>query len=140
MISRHVVFDEAVFPIAASPHPTDRLYFLLSEEALVVPPIGTPLLVGSTAPRAAMLELMPILLDSPPPPPGMASIAPCRVAPAVPPGFLPRAVLATRAAPRAAPMTPATPRAALAPLAALRAVPAAPVAPYAASVTPASPA
>jgi hypothetical protein len=67
MISRHVVFDEAVFPIAASPHPTDRLYFLLSEEALVVPPIGTPLLVGSIAPRAAMLELVPILLDSPPP-------------------------------------------------------------------------
>jgi hypothetical protein len=65
VITRHVVFDEAVFPFAASPHPTDSLDFLPLEEAPVVPPIGTPLLAGSTAPRAAALELMPSSLESP---------------------------------------------------------------------------
>jgi hypothetical protein len=75
----------------------------------VVPPIGTPLLARSTMPHAAMLELVPSSLDSPPPPPGAASIAPRRVAPAVPPGFLPREALVTPATPRAAPATPAAP-------------------------------
>jgi hypothetical protein len=105
---------EAVFPFAASPHPTDSLDFLLMEEAPVVPPIGTTLLAGSTVPRVA--TLVPSSPDSAPP--GAVSIAPCQV-PAVPPGFLPcaapttlvtpRAVLASPTAPCAAPAPPASP-------------------------------
>jgi hypothetical protein len=86
VIFRHVVFDQVGFPFAASPHPTDNLDFLLTEEAPVVAPIGTPLLAGSTTPRAATLELMPSSLDSAPL--GAVSTAPRRV-PAVPPGFPP---------------------------------------------------
>jgi hypothetical protein len=76
----------------------------------VVPPIGIPLLAGSTAPRAATLELVPSSLDATPP--GVASTTPRRVAPAVPPSFVPRAAPTTNAAPRAASATPAAPRAA----------------------------
>jgi hypothetical protein len=107
VISRHVVFDEAIFPFAASPHPTDSLDFLLMEEAPVVPPIGTPLLTGSTVPHTATLELVPSSLDSTPP--GVVSTAPRRV-PMVPPGFLPLAAPAIPVAPRAAPTTPVAPR------------------------------
>jgi hypothetical protein len=78
----------------------------------VVPPIGTPLLARSTMPHAAMLELVPSSLDSPPPPLGTASTSPCWVTPAVPPGFLPRAASATPAAPHAASAAPVTPCAA----------------------------
>jgi hypothetical protein len=49
MISRYVVFDEAVFPFATSPHPTNDLDFLLSEETPMILPIGTPLLAGLTS-------------------------------------------------------------------------------------------
>jgi hypothetical protein len=91
----------------------------------VVPPISTPLLAGSTAPRAATLELVPSSLDSTPP--GAVSTALRRVA-AVPPGFLPRAAPATPATPRVAPTTPATPCA----------VPTSPTAPCAALAPPAS--
>jgi hypothetical protein len=62
VISRHVVFDEAVFPYATSPHRATDLQFLLSETAPVVSPIGTCLPAGSTAPRAATLE--PSLTDA----------------------------------------------------------------------------
>jgi hypothetical protein len=62
VISRHVVFDEAVFPYATSPHRATNLQFLLSETAPVVSPIGTCLPAGSTAPRAATLE--PSLTDA----------------------------------------------------------------------------
>jgi hypothetical protein len=78
----------------------------------VVPPIGTPLLAGSTAPRAATLELVPNSLDSAPP--GAVFTAPRRV-PAVPPGFLPHAAPVTPVASRAAPETLVAPRAAPAP-------------------------
>jgi hypothetical protein len=59
VISQHVVFDEAVFPIAASPLSTNDLDFLSSETDPVVFPISAHLLAGSTVPRAATLELEP---------------------------------------------------------------------------------
>jgi hypothetical protein len=59
VISQPVVSDDAVFPFTASPHPTDDLDFLLSEETHMVPPIDTRLPVGPTAPCAAMLKLLP---------------------------------------------------------------------------------
>jgi hypothetical protein len=93
VISQYVVFDEAVFPFAASPHSTDSLNFLLMEEAPVVLPIGTPLLAGSITPD-------------------VVSMAPRRV-PVVPLGFPPRAAPVTPAAPHAAPTTPTAPRAVL---------------------------
>jgi hypothetical protein len=55
VISRYMVFDEAVFPFAASPHRTNYLNFLLSETTHVVPPIGTSLPKGSTAPCVATI-------------------------------------------------------------------------------------
>jgi hypothetical protein len=51
MISQHVVFDEAVFPFVASPHPTNIWIFLLLGETPMVPSIGTPLIAGPTVPR-----------------------------------------------------------------------------------------
>jgi hypothetical protein len=59
VISRHVVFDEAVFPFTASPHQTNDLNFLLSETAPVVPPIGTRLPTGLITPRAATIPPEP---------------------------------------------------------------------------------
>jgi hypothetical protein len=46
MISRHVIFDEACFPFAASPHLTND-YEFLSEMDLVLSPIRTCLNVGT---------------------------------------------------------------------------------------------
>jgi hypothetical protein len=132
VIFRHVVFDEAVFPFATSPHPTDNLDFLLSGETPMVPPIGTPLLASPTVPRATTLELVPSSLEFAPPgtapltAPRAATLASTltrQVALTVPPCFLPRAAPATLVAPRAdlmapaasyvTPTTPATSRAAL---------------------------
>jgi hypothetical protein len=50
-----MVFDEVVFPFAASPHRANDLQFLLSETAPVVPPIGARLPAGSTAPHATTI-------------------------------------------------------------------------------------
>jgi hypothetical protein len=131
VIFRHVVFDEAVFPFVASPHPTDDLDFLLSEETPMVPPIGTPLLASPTAPCVATFELVPSSPESTPPGAApltaprtatSASTPTSQVAPVVPPGFLPCAAPVTPTTPRAdpaapaascaAPRTPATSRAA----------------------------
>jgi hypothetical protein len=42
LISRHVVFDEADLPFSTSPHPTNDLDFLSSDDDLVVLHIGSP--------------------------------------------------------------------------------------------------
>jgi hypothetical protein len=65
IVSRHVVFDEASFPLAASPHLTDLDF--LCESGSSVNPIRTPLTTAGTTTAAA-----------------------CRPAPVVPPGFVPR--------------------------------------------------
>jgi hypothetical protein len=95
------------------------------EEAPLVPPTGSPLLVGVTTPHTATLELVPSSLDSTPP--GAVSMAPHRV-PVVPSGFLSRVAPVTPATQRAAPTTPA----------ALHAVPTSPTTPCVALAPPAS--
>ncbi|XP_039822783.1 uncharacterized protein LOC120684997 [Panicum virgatum] len=40
LISRHVVFDEASFPLSGTPHPTNELDFLQSDHEVSVFPIG----------------------------------------------------------------------------------------------------
>jgi hypothetical protein len=55
VISRHVVFDEAVFPFAASPPLADDLHFLISETTPMISHIGARLPAGSPAPHVATL-------------------------------------------------------------------------------------
>jgi hypothetical protein len=105
----------------------------------MVPLIGTPLLAGPTAPRAATLELVPSSLE--PAPPGAAPLTAPRmatltstpthwIAPVVPPGFLPHSL----------PVTPTAPRADLAALVAFCVAPTTPATSREAPATPASPA
>jgi hypothetical protein len=103
IVSRHVVFDEASFPLAASPHLTDLDF--LCESGFSVNPIRTPhTTVGTTT--AAACQPTPVV------PPGFAPRVIPLAAPAVPPGFQPREVSRTSATPRAAPDSTAAPRAA----------------------------
>jgi hypothetical protein len=102
IVSRHVVFDEASFPLAASPHLTDLDF--LCELGSLVNPIRTPLTTaGTTTPTAC--QPAPVV------PPGLVPQVSPLTTPAVPPGFQPRAVSRTSAAPRAAPDSTAGPRA-----------------------------
>jgi hypothetical protein len=94
IISRHVVFDEASFPLAASPHLTDLDF--LCESGSSVNPIRTPLTTAGTT-TAAACQPAPVV------PSGFAPRVIPRTAPTVPPGFQPREVSRTSAAPRAAP-------------------------------------
>jgi hypothetical protein len=56
VISQHVVFDEAYFPFAASPHPTND-YEFLSEMDSVLSPIGTRLSAGTSVTTAGSLTV-----------------------------------------------------------------------------------
>jgi hypothetical protein len=103
IISRHVVFDEAVFPLAGSSPPIDL-------DSLLEPDPGTtpPRLAPFPAPRAPSppsrvppsTPLVPHAAPSPTP----------RAAPSTPP--TPHVALSTPPVPRVAPSTPPTPRAA----------------------------
>jgi hypothetical protein len=90
IISRHVVFDEDVFPLAGSTPPTDLDSLLESDS--VPPPPPAPRLALLPTPRAAAT------------PPLTTSSAP-RAASSTPPA--PRAATSIMPAPRAAPSTPA---------------------------------
>jgi hypothetical protein len=90
IVSRHVIFDENSFPLAASPSLTDLDF--LCESGSTVSTIGTHLTTAGTstpAPRRPAPEI----------PPGFEPPVAPLPAPAVPPGFLPRA--ATMAVPPA---------------------------------------
>jgi hypothetical protein len=104
IVSRHVVFDEASFPLAASPHLTDLDF--LCESGSSVNPIRTPLTTTGTT-TAAACQPAPVV------PSGFAPQVTPLTALAVSPGFQPREVSRTSAAPRAAPDSTAAPRAAL---------------------------
>jgi hypothetical protein len=110
IISRHVVFDEDVFPLAGSTPPTD-LDSLLESDPIPLPP-PAPRLAPLPAPRVATT------------PPRTTSSAP-------------RAAPSTLPAPRAATSIMPTPRAASSILPAPRAAPSTPPAPRAAPLTPA---
>jgi hypothetical protein len=90
IVSRHVVFDEDSFPLAASPSLTDLDF--LCESGPTVSTIGTHLTTASTSTLAPRQPAPEIPSGFEPP------VAPLP-APTVPPGFLPRA--ATTAAPPA---------------------------------------
>jgi hypothetical protein len=95
IVSRHVVFDEDNFPLAASPSLTDLDF--LYESGPTVSTIGTHLTTAGTstsAPRQPAAEI----------PPGFEPHVAPLPAPIVPLGFLPRA--ATTAAPPAVPDSP----------------------------------
>jgi hypothetical protein len=100
IVSRHVVFDEASFPIAASPHLTDLDF--LCESGSSVNPIRIPLTTAGTT-IAAACRPAPVV------PPGFVPRVTPLPAPAVPPGFHPRAVSRLSAAPCAAPDSTAAP-------------------------------
>jgi hypothetical protein len=117
LVSRHVVFDEDNFPLAASSNITD-LDFLL-ESASTVSTIGTRLpLAGSTT--TAACQPAPVV------PSGFEPLVAPLPTPAVPPDFLPRAASMTPIVPHVAQSsptalgattpTPAAPRSAFAPL------------------------
>jgi hypothetical protein len=111
IVSRHVVFDEDSFPLAASPNLTD-LDFLLESDS-TVSTIRTRLpLAGSTTTAASPPALVV--------PPGFEPLVAPLPTPAVPPGFLPRAASIPTFvhAPGAATPTPVAPRATSAPHAA----------------------
>jgi hypothetical protein len=96
IISRHVIFDEDVFPLAGSTPPTD-LDSLLESDPIPSPP-PAPRLAPLPAPRAATTtSSAPRAAPSTPPAP--------RAAPSILPA--PRAALSTPPTPRAAPSTPA---------------------------------
>jgi hypothetical protein len=102
IVSRHVIFDEDNFPLAASPSIIDLDF--LSESDPTVSTIGTHLTTAGTSTPAPHRSAPDI-------PPGFETPVAPLPAPTVPPGFLPRAV--TTAAPRATPPAPpTTPRAA----------------------------
>jgi hypothetical protein len=88
IVSRHVVFDEDSFPLAASPNPTDLDF--LCESGSTISTVGTRLTTaGTVAPCQPAPEV----------PPGFEPLVAPLPAPVVPPGFLPRA--ASTAASRA---------------------------------------
>jgi hypothetical protein len=100
IISRHVVFDEANFPLAASPHLTNLDF--LCESGSSVNPIRTPLTTAGTT-TAAACEPAPVA------PSGFAPRVTPLTTPAVPPGFQPREVSRTSVASHAAPDSTAAP-------------------------------
>jgi hypothetical protein len=129
IVSRHVVFDEDCFSLAASPNLTD-LDFLL-ESGSTVFTIGTWLpLAGSTT--TAACQPTPVV------PPGFEPLVAPLPTPAVPPGFLPRAASTTPVVPHVAQSSPAAPGAATPTPAAPRAAPESPTAPRVASAPPAA--
>jgi hypothetical protein len=80
IISRHVVFDEDNFPLAAPPNPTDLDF--LCESGCTVSTIGTRLTTtGTVAPCQPAPEV----------PSGFEPLLAPLPAPTPPPGFLPRA-------------------------------------------------
>jgi hypothetical protein len=97
IISRHVVFDDDSFPLAASPSLTDR--DLRCESGPTVSTIGTHLTTACTSPPAPRRPAPEIPSGFEPP---VANLP----APAVPPCFLPRA--ATTAAPPSITIGPST--------------------------------
>jgi hypothetical protein len=78
IVSRHVVFDEATFSLAASPHLTDLDF--LCESGSSVNPIRTPLTTTGTTTAAACQPALVV-------PPGFAPRVTPLPAPTVPPGF-----------------------------------------------------
>jgi hypothetical protein len=124
IISRHVVFDEDVFPLAGSSPPTDLDSLLESDP--ITPPPQAPHLASLPAPRAASMPLLaplpipraaPLTLPAPhttsstiPAPSATPSTLPApRAAPSTPPA--PCAVLSIPLAPCVAPSTTPAPRA-----------------------------
>jgi hypothetical protein len=105
IISRHVVFDEDVFPLAGSTSPTDLDSLLESDP--VTPPPPVPRIAPLPAPRAATT---PPFVLVPAPPAAPSSLPAPRTAPSTPPA--PCATPSTLPAPRAAPSTTPAPRAA----------------------------
>jgi hypothetical protein len=108
IISRHVIFDEDVFPLAGSTPPTDLDSLLESDP---IPPPPAPRLAPLPAPRAAttpplMTSSTPRAAPSTPPAPRVAPSTPptSRAAPSTTP--MPRVAPSTMPAPRAAPSTP----------------------------------
>jgi hypothetical protein len=108
IISRHVVFDKDVFPLAVSSPPTDLDSLL--EFNPVPPPPQAPRLALLPAPRATSTPPLaprpvPCAATSTPPGPHIAPLTPPapRVALSTPPA--PRAASSTIPAPRAAPST-----------------------------------
>jgi hypothetical protein len=94
IVSRHVVFDEDNFPLAASPCLTGLDF--LCESGFMVSTIGTQLTTAGTSTPAPHWTALEIPSSFEPPVAPMA-------APTIPLGFLPRA--ATPAAPRLTPCT-----------------------------------
>jgi hypothetical protein len=104
LISRHVVFDEDMFPLAGSSPPTDLDSLLESDP--VPPPPQAPRLAPLTAPReASMPPLAPLLTPHATSTPSLAPPLMPRAAPPTTP--VPRAALSTPPAPWAAPSTSA---------------------------------
>jgi hypothetical protein len=97
IVFRHVVFDEVSIPLAASPNPTN-LSFLFGSGS-TASTIGTRLTTVGTSTPTPCRTTPKIHL-------GFESLVALLLAPAVPPGFLPR--VATTAAPRVAPTAVAT--------------------------------
>jgi hypothetical protein len=99
IVSRHVVFDEDNFLLAASPSLTELDF--LCESGPTVFTIGTHLTTTGTSTLATRRTAPAI-------PPGLEPPVAPLPAPAVPPGFLPRAatIVAPCAAPRAPPAAP----------------------------------
>jgi hypothetical protein len=118
IISRHVVFDKDVFPLAGSTQPTDLDSLLESDP--VPPPPHAPRLAPLSTPRAATA-------------PPLAPISTPHAAPTTPPA--PRAVTSILPAPRATPSTTPAPRVAPPILPAPHATPSTPPAPCAATST-----
>jgi hypothetical protein len=141
IISRHVVFDEDVFPLAGSTPPTDLDSLLESD---LVPPPPVPCLAPLPVPRAATTPpltpiLAPHVAPSTPPVPRAATSA--THAPRAAPSIMPasRAAPTTPPAPRAAPSIKPAPRAAPLIMPASRVAPSITPAPRAASTTPPAP-
>jgi hypothetical protein len=110
IVSRHVVFDEDSFPLAASPNPTNLDF--LCEFGSTVSTIGTRLTTAGTVPPYQPIPEVPS---------GFEPLVAPLPAPVVPSGFLPRA--APTAAPHVAPTSTVAPRATPASSAAPTAVP-----------------
>jgi hypothetical protein len=94
VVSRHMVFDEHSFPLAASPNPTD-LDFLCESGSMVLNIETRLTTTGTSTPTSCRAPKIPPGFEPP--------VAPLPAL-AVPPGFLPRAT--TTVAPRAACTTP----------------------------------
>jgi hypothetical protein len=116
IISRHIGFDEDVFPLAGSSSPTDLDYLL--EPDPVIPPPQAPRLAPLPAPRATstpLLAPLPAPRAAPSTLPAPHAAQPTMLAPRVAPPSLPApcAALLTTPAPRATLSTPPTPHATL---------------------------